>query len=248
MNEPIVLIGGLGSHWRQYQSFGRALANVSGRRVFIASLHHLTWMVAHYTDYILLVNRTHDAVQYALAQTGAEKVILVGHSAGGIVARAYLADRLLKPEHTPRNGYRKVMRLITLGSPLGVAEDHSHHGLRQAAWIDREFPGAYFAPDVHYLTVYGKLVEGKPRGTWSEQVAYRNYEYISGNGDEWGDGVVPNSLSKIDGVPSIELEGVGHSPLWGERWYLSDESTIRLWWSYFEQSDAPAIDMGRALA
>ncbi len=248
MNEPIVLVGGLWSHWRQYQPFGRALARVSGRRVFIATLRPVTWVVARYTDYVLLVNKLHGAVQYALAQSGSQKVVLIGHSAGGVVARAYLADHLEKPEHVPHEGFRKVSRLITLGSPLGAVEDARHVGLRQAAWIDREFPGAYFAPSVQYLSVYGKLIEGRRFGMPAQQRAYHNYQYISGIGEQWGDGVVPNSLSKIDGVPSLELEGVAHSPWWGSRWYGSDEATIRLWWSYFEQGDAPAIDTGRVLA
>ena len=127
MNEPIVLIGGYGSHWAGYQHFARGLARVSGRRVFIADITHITWLVADVTDYILLVNKAHDAVEYALAKTGASKVALVGHSAGGIIARAYLADRLLKPDHTPRSGYQRVSHLITLGSPLGAVEDHRHN-------------------------------------------------------------------------------------------------------------------------
>ena len=45
-----------------------------------------------------------------VAATGAEKVVLVGHSMGGLVARAYLR----------RFGAARVARLITLGTP--------HHG------------------------------------------------------------------------------------------------------------------------
>ncbi len=247
MDEPIVLIGGLGSHWRQYQSFGRALATVSGHKVFIATIKPVTWMIARYTDYALLVNRTHQAVQFALTQSKAERVYLVGHSAGGVIARAYLADHLEEARNAPQNGHRIVSRLITLGSPLGAVEDAKHAGLRQAAWIDREFPGAYFAPSVQYLTVYGKLIEGKRAGTLAQRRAFHNYQFISGIGAQWGDGVVPNSLSKIDGVPSVELDGVGHSPWWGPRWYGSDEATVRMWWSYFEEADAPEIDAGRVL-
>jgi pimeloyl-ACP methyl ester carboxylesterase len=247
MNEPVVLIGGFGSHWREYQRFGRMLAHVSGRRVFIAAITRVTWLVAGFTDYILLVDKVHAAVQHALAQTGATKAILVGHSAGGIVARAYLADRLIKLGHKPHEGHKRVMRLITLGSPLGAVHNARHIGLRQAAWIDREFPGAYFAPAVQYLNVYGKLIEGKRDGTLAERRAYRSYEFVSGLGAQWGDGVVPNSLSRIDGVPSLEVAGVGHSPWWGPRWYGSNEDTIQLWWNYFQQADAPAIDMGRVL-
>jgi hypothetical protein len=113
--------------------------------------------------------------------------------------------------------------------------------------LDREFPGAFYAPQVKYLTVYGRFVEGKRDGTLSERRAYHNYEYMTGIGAQWGDGVVPNSLSRIDGVPSIEIDGVGHSALWGPRWYGSDEATIRMWWDYFQQGDAPAHDFGRVI-
>ncbi|MCL5994654.1 MAG: alpha/beta hydrolase [Chloroflexi bacterium] len=248
MLEPIVLIGGFGSHWKNYRHFGRVLAQVSGRRVFVVSITNVTWMVASLTDYILLINRTHKAVLHALAETGADKVILVGHSAGGVVARAYLADRLQQPYHDAYHGYRRVSRLIALGSPLGAIDNARHVGLRHASWLDREFPGAYYAPGVRYLTVYGRLIEGKRTGSLREWQAYRNYEYMTKEGAQWGDGVVPNSLSRIDGVPSLELDGVGHSPWWGSRWYGSDEQTVRMWWEYFQLGDAPALDVGRVMA
>jgi triacylglycerol esterase/lipase EstA (alpha/beta hydrolase family) len=34
----------------------------------------------------------HDTLQKALQETGSDKVVLVGHSAGGWLARAYLSD------------------------------------------------------------------------------------------------------------------------------------------------------------
>ncbi|WP_298422192.1 alpha/beta fold hydrolase [Rhodoblastus sp.] len=49
-----------------------------------------------------------------LARTGAQKVALVGHSMGGLIARAYLA----------RRGPEKVASLVTIGAP--------HHGSRLA--------------------------------------------------------------------------------------------------------------------
>jgi pimeloyl-ACP methyl ester carboxylesterase len=248
MKEPIVIVGGYGSHWRYYQSFGRSLAHVSERRVFIASIQPVTWMVARTIDYSLLVTRTSEAVRYALSQTGAQKVILVGHSAGGVIARAYLADRLLKRAPAVYNGYRYVSRLVALGSPLKAVEDPVHSGLVHAAWLDQEFPGAYYAPDVQYLSVYGRLIEGSRFGTPMQRRAYTNYGYLSSSGAQWGDGVVPNALCKAEGMPSLELNDVGHSPLWGTRWYGGDENIIRLWWSYFDQADAPIIDAERVLA
>ena len=50
------------------------------------------------------------AVDEVISETGCSQVVMVSHSMGGLVARAYLRDY----------GARKVARLITLGSP--------HHG------------------------------------------------------------------------------------------------------------------------
>lgn len=58
-----------------------------------------------------------------LAATGARQVTLVGHSMGGLVARAYLQ----------RHGGAKVCKLVTIGTP--------HHGSVHA-WM---FPGACLA-------------------------------------------------------------------------------------------------------
>ena len=247
MNEPVVLIGGFGSHWRDYWSFSRAIARVSGRRVFITSINRLTWLVAGFTDYYILLERAAKAVAHALDVTKASCVILVGHSAGGVVARSYLADRLSRPHRTPYNGYQRVQRIVMVGSPLHPLTETKHAGMKHAAWVDREYPGAFFAPDVQYLSVLGRLIEGRRDGTPSERRAYNSYRYVCGKGDVWGDGVVPNLMSQLDGVPCVQLEGVGHSPGWGPRWYGSDESTVRLWWDYFEQGDVPLQHTGEML-
>jgi pimeloyl-ACP methyl ester carboxylesterase len=58
-------------------------------------------------DYVAQVDR---AVQRLLAATGAPRVVIVGHSMGGLVARAWLR----------RHGPRQVARIVTVGTP--------HHG------------------------------------------------------------------------------------------------------------------------
>lgn len=60
-------------------------------------------------NYVEPVARRIDEV---LAATGAEQVIVVGHSMGGLVARAYLRQ----------HGGAKVARLVTLGTPHGGSE------------------------------------------------------------------------------------------------------------------------------
>ncbi len=247
-DDPVVLIGGFGSDWRVYRQFGRDLAKVSSRRVFIVDITRVTWLVASYSNYVMLVKRTHEAIQYALKQTGASKVILVGHSAGGVIARAYLGDRFENPNAVAYQGHHHVSRVYMLGSPLSAGEQPRNPALKQAAWIDRTYPGAFYAPEVQYLTVAGKLVEGKADGTLRERRAHSAYRFISGTGEQWGDGVVPATMSTPDGMPAIEINGVAHSPRFGPRWFGGDEASIRMWWDYFDQYDAPGPVTDRVVA
>lgn len=247
MAEPIVLIGGFGSHWTDYQLGARLLANLARRRVFIAGITRVTWMMAGLVDYSVLVDRAHAAITHALQETGEKKVILVGHSAGGIVGRAYLGGEKVKPHQKPHHGYERVSRLIMVGSPLKSAKDAPRPGMKAAAWVDETYPGAYFSPQVQYLNVRSRFVEGKLDGNAREREAYFNYRFISNLGEQWGDGVVPLALSELDGAITVEIEGVGHSPGW-PNWFFSSAGSLRAWWHHFELGDAPAIEHSRMLA
>ena len=238
--EPIVLIGGFGSHWSDYRTAARLMANITGRRVFIAGITRFSWLLASVSDYSLLIDRTHAAVCHALRQTGAQKVILIGHSAGGVVGRAYLGDRAIKPYHRTYHGYERVSQLLMIGSPLRAPKQASQRGMRAAAWVDEAYPGAYYAPQVRYVNIRGRYVEGKPKGSLRERQAYYNYRFISQNGAQWGDGVVPLSLSELEGASTLELEGVGHSPGWG-RWFFNDSELIRTWWQATQISGAHIV-------
>lgn len=56
-----------------------------------------------------------DAVAKVLDQTGAEKVILVGHSMGGLACREYLQN----PGNWQSDGEHHVAKLLTIGTPNG---------------------------------------------------------------------------------------------------------------------------------
>jgi pimeloyl-ACP methyl ester carboxylesterase len=244
-NEPIVLIGGFGSHWADYKPVAKMLSHVSGRRVFITGINRLSWVVGGLVDYSVMIERVHKAVTHALDETHASRVMLIGHSAGGVIGRAYLGDKTIKQHHVPRNGNERVSRLVTLGSPLraGRIEGAKRPGMKQAAWVDENYPGAYYK-HVEYLSVSGRFIEGKRSGgNLREREAFDNYKWICNDGSQWGDGVVPLSLSSLDGAPHLILDGVGHSPNWG-RWFFSTPETIRSWWHYFELGDAPAMEKG----
>jgi pimeloyl-ACP methyl ester carboxylesterase len=235
--DPILLIGGFGSHWSDYHPGARMLSHVSGRRVFITDIHRLSWLVGGFVDYSLMLTRVHKAVQHALKATGAEKLLLVGHSAGGVIGRAYLGNVPIRPHLPTYDGHHRVTRLITLASPLRAVDGAKRPGITHTSWVDRTYPGAFY-PDVQYLTVSGKLIAGKEKGSARERAAFLSYEWISTVGEQWGDGVVPLSLSTLDGAPSLVLDGVGHGPTWG-RWFFSSPATVRSWWNFFELGDAP---------
>lgn len=82
------------------------------------------WVVATltlepaYTSIDAYADQIERRIEAVLAATGSEKLILLGHSMGGLASRAYLR----------KHGNRRVARLITLGTP--------HHGSRLAsiAW------------------------------------------------------------------------------------------------------------------
>jgi triacylglycerol esterase/lipase EstA (alpha/beta hydrolase family) len=121
-----------------------------------------------------------------LKTTGAVRVAIVGHSMGGLVARAYLR----------RYGGKKVSLLMTLGAP--------HHGSVHA-WL---FPGlslAQLRPGNAWLADLNRA-EGAQAGVrlvslWS-----------------WHDSMVaPQTSSRLAGAENIELAGIGHNALLGDR-------------------------------
>jgi triacylglycerol esterase/lipase EstA (alpha/beta hydrolase family) len=125
-------------------------------------------------------------VDAILGATGASRVAIVGHSMGGLVARAYLR----------RYGPEKVSVVMTLGAP--------HHGSVHA-WL---FPGVSLAqlrPGNAWLAELNRS-EGTSAGVrlvslWS-----------------WHDSMVaPQTSSRLAGAENIELAGIGHNALLGDR-------------------------------
>jgi triacylglycerol lipase len=97
---PVLLIHGYGCS-RGAWWWLRAHLEAAGWTVATISLEPVYTSIDNYVD---PVARRIEAV---LAATGAERLILVGHSMGGLVSRAYLQ----------RYGEARVARLVTLGTP-----------------------------------------------------------------------------------------------------------------------------------
>ncbi len=97
---PILLIPGYCCNRAMWRDFRRRL-RASGRQVATVTLE------PPFAGIDALAQKLEQRIGLLLAQTGARKIALVGHSMGGLVARAYLAQR----------GEEHVATLLTIGTP-----------------------------------------------------------------------------------------------------------------------------------
>ncbi len=104
---PILLIPGYCCNEAMWRPLQRRL-RAAGRRAVAVTLD------PPFADIDELADRLDEEIDRLLAATGAAKVVLVGHSMGGLAARACLA----------RRGPDRVAALVTIGTP--------HHGTKLA--------------------------------------------------------------------------------------------------------------------
>ena len=197
------------------------LREVSGVQVYVASITPLDWLLGRIRGYGQLVFEIASTVDRALLESDSDKVILVGHSAGGVACRVYVGG---DPPYGGRrySGHRRVSHLITLGSPHVVADRES---LAPIAQVNDLFPGALHEPaGLKYISVAG----GAADGATSHRVRKR-YERLIEDGRVTGDGVVPVESALLPGSEAIVLEDLYHSHYFG-RWYGSDRETVERWW------------------
>lgn len=158
------------------------------------------------------------AVEQAMAVTGSDRVNLVGHSAGGWIARIYLGDVPYDVHPADRDrpncwsGHRHVQTLITLGTPHSSQERWTRRNLD---FVNQTYPGAY-QETVRYICFAGKAVFGQRWRTW---FTYNSYQLTDGEGACWGDGITPITAAHLEGANNQVLDNVFHSPKPGIAWY-----------------------------
>jgi pimeloyl-ACP methyl ester carboxylesterase len=225
--QPIVIIGGILSFPTVYARMRRTLTRSTGVPVWIIDITGHDWLrssgPAGWTRLLRKVDRT---VRQAVDESETGKVTLVAHSAGGLVARLYLSPELFMGQ--AYRGLNRVDNLITLSSPHYYRR-RSIHGGWLPGWLEERYPDAYFAPQVRYTSVAGKLVRGDLRGTLRERFAYAVYKEVIGNGAVWGDGLVPVASALLGGSHQLVLEGVSHYTGFGGPWFGAAD-VIPRWW------------------
>ena len=226
--DPVVILGGFFATPRDYWEMRPALEKLTRQPVSIVPVTRFDWVLSLTGfGWARILKKLDRTVRRTLAETGAAKVVLIGHSSGGVIGRLYLSSRPFRGRVYA--GRDVVICLVTLGSP-----HVNHRGSFMRRWVDRKYPGAYFAPDVQYVAVAGKALLGDRNGSREERAAFRGYRYLCGRGDVWGDATVPLASALLEGALPIVLEGVFHSPRRERRWYGNTRS-VRQWWESARQ-------------
>tara|TARA_B100000674_G_scaffold71655_1_gene49448 strand:+ start:368 stop:955 length:588 start_codon:yes stop_codon:yes gene_type:complete len=173
--------------------------------------------------WINILNKVKDKVAFALKETKAKKIDLIGHSSGGIILRLYLSNEPFK--EVIYNGKSTTRNLITLGSP--------HQAIKATAlrrFVDEKYPGNFFQ-NINYVSIGGKVeINSKQTSIFTKLIAKNSYKSISGNKNESGDGLVPLSSSLLKNSQQIILPDTVHGRIFGKNWYGSN-SKIREWWN-----------------
>jgi pimeloyl-ACP methyl ester carboxylesterase len=215
MQRPVVIIGGWLSAANDYRGMANILAQPPYNRiVYIVDIGRRQWASLRDPNFTPVMDILARTVELAMRETGAGMIDLIGHSAGGRIARAYLGD--VPCNGIVYDGKRFVDRLITLGTAHSTVEIYV---AKFGAFVNEAYPGAYY-PSVHYRTVAGKSVMGRRFGRGEEMLAFRSYELTCGDGNVIGDGIIPTHSCYLEGAENMVLQGVRHAPYNApQRWY-----------------------------
>jgi pimeloyl-ACP methyl ester carboxylesterase len=181
---------------------------------------------------IPILRQLGETIDRALNDNNSQQINLIGHSAGGWISRIYIGEIPYTIHGDVSNDAiglwncrSKVANLITLGTPHISGERWTKKNLN---FVNDNYPDAIY-PDLKYICVAGKSIYGERKlGQW---LAYSSYEMTCGNGNTWGDGIIPIEAAHLKGATNLIIEGVKHSPRSPKIWYGSAE--VRSQWTSY---------------
>ncbi|XP_062097367.1 uncharacterized protein LOC133803369 isoform X2 [Humulus lupulus] len=226
-HRPAVILPGLGNNSGDYHNLQLTLKH-HGIPSVVAKVSRLDWfrnaaglVDPNYWRGTLrprpvldwYLNRVDQAIQEAKELSQGESLSVIGHSAGGWLARVYMQDY----------GVSHISLLLTLGTPhlpppKGVIDQT--RGLLN--YVEYHCSKAVYTPHLKYVCIAGRYIEGAPffgnsmnggKVSFRSRFVGQGYKQVCGKADVWGDGVVPEESAHLEGALNVSLEGVYHSPV-----------------------------------
>lgn len=209
------------------------IEKLSGHETLIVRFSPFLWysLLMPY-GWIPILRRLESTIYEIRKSTPDSKVTLIGHSIGGILGLLYIIS-------PPGRGFDRKLRevidhLVTLGSP------HKNrcrwlHGGSLSRLIEKYGESDKIESKVRLTCIAGKSILGSKHGTASERKAYAIYKTIGGQGEVWGDGIVPVTSALLPGADTIVLENTGHFSSLGQAWYGSQDIVSR-WWTMIQSA------------
>jgi len=196
------------------------------------------------------------AAQQLMARAGAESLSVVGHSAGGWLARAWMGGEKYNGRQWARAPW--VDSLVTLGSPHLSLEAYpfgrvperrfgERPGLSRAAresslrFVNEVYPDAGSFPGVDITCVCGRL--GAAAAEEAGDFARASYKATCGQEGAQGDGVCPLESASFPGAGELILDGVFHDRKKKQSaatrpWY-GDDAVVPQWCAALAGGRAP---------
>ena len=234
MSLPTVILPGYFASAREYSSLEESLQKLGFPTVTVPLRQRDWFPTLGGRSMVPILSKLNQTVKQQLEKYNTTKVNLIGHSAGGWIARIYLGEKpytvhgdVLDSAVGLWNARLQIATLITLGTPHLTQERWTKRNLD---FVNVNYPGAFYQ-DVRYVCVAGKAIYGKRRpGSW---LAYNSYELTCGQGNCWGDGITPISAAHLAGATNLTLDDVLHSPRRQGLWYGSPE-LMETWVRYLD--------------
>jgi hypothetical protein len=234
LRPTVLVIGGFLSSPPAYRTLRDRLLARGAAAVAIAPIWLPDWLLVYWRGQGPIATRAARAVLAASRRADAVPLLVIGHSAGGVLARILTAE-------APFAGRRfacasRIGAIVTLGSPhvnAWEAWTSRRSGVYPAGFANEHVPGAFHAPRVGYLSVASRWAPARagspdPRERWLR----RSYTRIMPSPHPEvieGDGVIPVSCALLPGARQIVLDDAAHGQGLGHAWYGSEE-WVDGWW------------------
>jgi pimeloyl-ACP methyl ester carboxylesterase len=230
----VLIIGGFLSSPPLYGPFRERLLDRGARQVEIAPIWTQDWLLSARRGGGPIATRAARAVLRAADLADGVPLLVVGHSAGGVVARVLTATEPYEGRRFA--GARRFGAIVSLGSPqvnAMEAGEGRRKGTGSATFANAHVPGAFWAPRVGYLAVASRWLVGRAGDRDGRvRMARRFYEQVlppPHPPEIAGDGLIPLEAALLPGARSIVLDDAAHAPGAGHPWYGS-ETMLDRWW------------------